>query len=634
MSGRLFHVIMAVLGLCSGTACTSDADEYVQTSEQQSSGFVTPARSAAIDHGTTYSYQTEEVWCQRDANRIYGVAYVPEGIPGRMPMVIYSHGFGGSHSGGATYARALAARGYMVYCFDFCGATSSSRSDGATTDMSIRTEESDLRAVIGHFAEDSRVDASRIYLVGASQGGMVTAMTAADYPDMVRAAVLIYPALVIPDDVHEWYPRREDIPETFSLWGVTLGSIYATDACDYDIYTELPKFQKDVLIIHGTADNIAPISYSERMVERYASGELKRIEGAGHGFYGQQQTQAIDWMLDFLNTEEQKAAVEDELQDEGADANVISADILDLPSGYRQAATQQGRVVRLDYQTTSYATGQPMQKYALVYLPYGYDEGTTSRYNVLYIMHGGGGSQATYLGGVGQNSQFKNILDNMIEHGDCQPCIVVAPTFYLSGDGDTSVAGSGVAVEQFPTELADDLIPAVEGTFRTYATVGSRADLRRSRNHRAFGGFSMGSVCTWWTFTKALDLFRYYIPTSGDCWALGTQAGRSNPMGTAEYLAAAVTEQHYTSRDFFIHVMTGSDDIAEPMLTPQTEAMKQLPQFSFGTDKRQHNFYYAVLPGATHTSSYAFQYAYNALLHLWKNEPDSDDTTGIKPVKM
>ena len=81
-------------------------------------------------------------------------------------------------------------------------------------------------------------------------------------------------------------------------------------------------------------------------------------------------------------------------------------------------------------------------------------------------------------------------------------------------------------------------------------------------------------------------------------------------------------------------VMTGSDDIAEPMLTPQTEAMKQLPQFSFGTDKRQHNFYYAVLPGATHTSSYAFQYAYNALLHLWKNEPDSDDTTGIKPVKM
>ena len=239
-----------------------------------------------------------------------------------MPLVIYSHGFGGSHSGGVTYARSLAARGYMVYCFDFCGATSS-RSDGATTDMSIRTEESDLRAVIGHFAEDSRVDASRIYLIGASQGGMVTAMTAADYPDLARAAVLIYPALVIPDDVHEWHPHREDIPETFSLWGDTLGSIYATDAYDYDIYTELPKFRKDVLIIHGTADNIAPISYSERMVQLYASAELKRIEGAGHGFSGSQQTQAIEWMLDFLNTEEQKAAAEDEPQDDEDDATGI-----------------------------------------------------------------------------------------------------------------------------------------------------------------------------------------------------------------------------------------------------------------------------------------------------------------------
>ena len=103
MSRRLFHMIMAVLGLCSGTACSSDADEYVQTSEQQSSGFVAPSRSAVIDHGTTYSYQTEEVWCQRGDNRIYGIAYVPEGIQGRMPMVIYSHGFGGSHSGGYAF---------------------------------------------------------------------------------------------------------------------------------------------------------------------------------------------------------------------------------------------------------------------------------------------------------------------------------------------------------------------------------------------------------------------------------------------------------------------------------------------------------------------------------------------------
>ena len=634
MKKHIAYYLLAMLGICSCMACTADADEVTTENAQTVSPTSTAARSASVSHDGGHTYTTEELWCQRDGLRIYGVAYVPDVADTPLPLVIYAHGFGGSHSSGTSYAHTLAEHGYMVYCLDFCGATSSSRSDGATTDMSIRTEEADLWVVISQFRADSRVDASRIYLMGASQGGMVSAMTAADHPSEVRAAVLVYPALVIPDDVHEWYPRHEDIPATFNLWGVTLGSIYATDAYDYDIYTELPKFAGDVLIIHGSADNIAPISYSERMVQLYASAELKRIEGAGHGFYGSQQTQAVQWTLDFLNQEEEKVVDEADVQT-GEDANIINTDIVEVPAGYSRQAQEQGRVVRLDYQTTSYATGMPMQKYALVYLPYGYDEGAVSRYNVFYLMHGGGGSQASYLGGEGQNSLFKNILDNMIQRGDCQPCIVVAPTFYLAGDGDASVGNSGVAVEQFPKELANDLIPAVETAYRTYAGGStSRSDLRRSRNHRAFGGFSMGSVCTWWTFCQALDLFRYYVPTSGDCWALGTQAGLSNPSGTAQYLADALHASGYGMRDFYIHVITGSNDIAEPMLTAQTDAMRQLPEFRFGTDKSTNNIYYAVLPGGSHTLSYACQYAYNALLHLWKNETDEDDTTGIKSVTM
>ena len=41
---------MAVLGLCSGTACSSDTDETVLSLEQQPSNFVASARSAGIDH--------------------------------------------------------------------------------------------------------------------------------------------------------------------------------------------------------------------------------------------------------------------------------------------------------------------------------------------------------------------------------------------------------------------------------------------------------------------------------------------------------------------------------------------------------------------------------------------------------
>ena len=61
-----------------------------------------------------------------------------------MPAVIFSHGFGGNYQVGTQYARGLAAKGYVVYCFDFCGGSPDSRSDGSTLEMSIFTEQKDL----------------------------------------------------------------------------------------------------------------------------------------------------------------------------------------------------------------------------------------------------------------------------------------------------------------------------------------------------------------------------------------------------------------------------------------------------------------------------------------------------------
>ena len=44
------------------------------------------------------------------------------------------------------YAKALAKKGYAVYCFDFCGGSPGSRSSGSTLEMSIFTEQKDLAA--------------------------------------------------------------------------------------------------------------------------------------------------------------------------------------------------------------------------------------------------------------------------------------------------------------------------------------------------------------------------------------------------------------------------------------------------------------------------------------------------------
>ena len=621
---KSFTMLLTALMLIGVYACSADAELEQQQTEQNVLPAV-QARSAAIDHTLNYEYTTTELWSERDGLRIYGIVYRPLGIEGRMPAVIFSHGFGGSHNTGAQYARRLAERGYVVYCFDFCGATSSSRSDGATTDMSIFTEESDLKAVVATMKAQDYVDGLQLYLMGTSQGGMVSAMAAAEMPYDIRAAILLYPALCIADNTKEWFGSKDGIPDTYNLWGVTLGRAYFERLFDFDTYGYISRYMGPVLIVHGDEDGIVPVSYAERAAETYANAELHILPGAGHGFYGSDFEQTVTWMLDFLASH-----AGNETQ---PSTDLLDTEILPIPADYQQAS-QRGSVVRLDYTATSYATGQTTGRYAYVYLPYGYDTDTQRRYNVLYLMHGGGGSEETYFGGAGQESTLKRVADNMIERGDIRPCIIVTPSFYLPDDGNTSVSNSAEAVREFPGELVNSLMPAVESTYRTYALNTTTDGLRQSRRHRAFSGFSMGSVCTWHVFCNALAYFHDFVPLSGDCWAIATQGGRSHPEETAQYLADAITRQGMTPRDFYLHIMTGSDDIAEPMLTAQTNAMRQLPQFTFSPDKQTGNAYYGVLDGGVHTFSYDLQYIYNALRNLWKNQQEEDNTTGIRPVTM
>ena len=132
--------------------------------------------------------------------------------------------------------------------------------------------------------------------------------------------------------------------------------------------------------------------------------------------------------------------------------------------------------------------------YACVYLPYGYSE--EEHYNILYVMHGGGGSQASLFGSTNGND-FKNAVEHLIERREIQPMIIVTPTFYTERHGSISVSGSWDAVREFLDELVNYLMPAVESTYSTYAETADDAGFAASREHRAFSGFSMGSVTTW-----------------------------------------------------------------------------------------------------------------------------------------
>jgi fermentation-respiration switch protein FrsA (DUF1100 family) len=83
---------------------------------------------------------------------------------------------------------------------------------------------------------------------------------------------------------------------------MNLGRAYFEPLLNYDVYTDIAAYDKDVLLIHGDADSIVPLSYSERALKSYASARLEVLPGAGHGFSGEDANQAIRWMLEYLNT--------------------------------------------------------------------------------------------------------------------------------------------------------------------------------------------------------------------------------------------------------------------------------------------------------------------------------------------
>ena len=83
------------------------------------------------------------------------------------------------------------------------------------------------------------------------------------------------------------------------MW-MEVGRAYFEPLLNYDIYGDIAAYDRDVLLIHGDADSIVPLSYSQRAVEAYPSAELKVIPGAGHGFSGEDARQAVDWIYAYL----------------------------------------------------------------------------------------------------------------------------------------------------------------------------------------------------------------------------------------------------------------------------------------------------------------------------------------------
>lgn len=207
----------------------------------------------------------------------------------KCPMVILMHGIFSSKNivPIPALARSLAKEGIASICFDFGGHW---KSEGQMQQMTVGKEIEDALAMWEYAKSLPYV--SKIGLLGHSQGGVVASMTAgilASRGEAPDALVLIAPGSVVQDACRngrffgaEFNPS--DPPEYVKCFGIMkLGREYILTTQELDIYGTAQDYTGPVRLIHGSKDNIVPLSCSEKFVEAYKQdAELIIVEGENH----------------------------------------------------------------------------------------------------------------------------------------------------------------------------------------------------------------------------------------------------------------------------------------------------------------------------------------------------------------
>ena len=236
----------------------------------------------------------------KDNQKICGELYIPDNSYDEYPLVILSHGFGSNMDSVRNLSKDICKIGYATFIYDFIGGGTNIKSDGKMTEMSVLTEAEDLNIVIDELKEDERINVDNIFLLGQSQGGFVSTYVASNRDD-IKGLIDYYPAFCIRDDAEKQYDSVDKVPDTYSVLGfATVGKIYYIDAVSFDIYEEMAKYENNVLLMHGTSDNVVPISYSERASTVMQNCEYIVYQGQGHGFSSDADKDSTQRTINFL----------------------------------------------------------------------------------------------------------------------------------------------------------------------------------------------------------------------------------------------------------------------------------------------------------------------------------------------
>lgn len=131
--------------------------------------------------------------------------------------------------------------------------------------------------------------------------------------------------------------------------------------------------------------------------------------------------------------------------------------------------------IRMDYYKSG-VTGRVRNCY--IYTPPGYEKNPDLRYPVLYLQHGGGESETSWI----WQGKINFIMDNLLAEGKCREMLIVMNLGYSFAPDHHEHPSCGC----FDEVLINDCIPFIDSKYRTIAEAEGRA----------MAGLSMGGFQT------------------------------------------------------------------------------------------------------------------------------------------
>lgn len=203
-------------------------------------------------------------------------------------------------------------------------------SDRSVGVADLQTRMDDVRAVM------DAVDVERAHLVGLSEGGPMSVLFAATYPDRVLSLTLMDSfARFSRSPSHPWMPSREERETTRAMaleyWGTGLvvAAILGLDEPDagmldrlagyemagaspdavgqildmnmlIDVCDVLPSVRVPTLVVHDEHDPTIPVACARYLAEHIPDARLFETSAGGHGLLEPTRGAAVDEVIEFI----------------------------------------------------------------------------------------------------------------------------------------------------------------------------------------------------------------------------------------------------------------------------------------------------------------------------------------------